>query len=76
MRCHQVGQQGSEDQETRTESGGEASQRDQWAGETDSKKTRILIHRREEDEEQILGWQAVMRSLLGGWRGRCWPEEV
>lgn len=50
-----MGQQGSEDQETRTESGGEGSQRDQWVGETDSKKTRILIHRREEDEEQILG---------------------
>lgn len=27
-------------------------------------------------KKQILGWQTVMKALLWGSRGRCWPEEV
>lgn len=34
------------------------------------------INKRKRVEEQILGWQTVMRSLLGGSRGRCWSDEV
>ncbi len=32
------------------------------------------ISQRKKVEEQILGWQTVMRSLLGGLRGRCWSD--
>ncbi len=63
-----------------TESGGGANRSQRGvsqAGETDSETTMILNQsKRKKDEEQILGGQTVMRSLLGGSRGRCWPEEV